>query len=177
MTRLTVGTFVSAAKNIYIVYILFYLCILLVDSTIHDTAEIIVFFTELFEVKCRRGSGNNFFSVSSLPVVQCTSTAHSRYTDQLYSDRSRYTDQFGFHSDWSVYREGTVLVLRTTVRITGTCRNTEFRNKKLCLACQLDISAVAKATTRVLSMQLREAISMVPISTRNRGINNYISVV
>ena len=28
--------------------------------------------------------------------------------DKKHSDHSRYTDQFGFHRDWSVYRERTV---------------------------------------------------------------------
>ena len=34
------------------------------DSTKHDTAVTIVFFNELFEVKCKRGSWNKFFAGS-----------------------------------------------------------------------------------------------------------------
>ena len=50
----------------------YYPTILLLDSTKHDTAVITVFFTELFEVKCKRGSRNNFFAESSWesPVVR-----------------------------------------------------------------------------------------------------------
>ena len=47
----------GAAKNIYPT-------ILFKDSTKHDTAVTIVFFNELFEVKCKRGSWNNFFAGS-----------------------------------------------------------------------------------------------------------------
>ena len=47
----------GAAKNIYPT-------ILLLDSTKHDTAVTTVFFNELFEVKCKRGSWNNFFAGS-----------------------------------------------------------------------------------------------------------------
>ena len=45
----------GAAKNIYPT-------ILLADPTKHNTAVTIVFFNELFEVKCKRGSWNNFFA-------------------------------------------------------------------------------------------------------------------
>ena len=47
----------GAAKNIYT-------SILELDCTKHDTAVTIVFFTELFEVKFKRGSRNKFFAGS-----------------------------------------------------------------------------------------------------------------
>ena len=48
----------EAAKNIYPTMLLF-------DSTKHDTAVIIFFLTELFEVKRKRDSRNKFFAMSS----------------------------------------------------------------------------------------------------------------
>ena len=49
------------AKNIYPT-------ILRLDSSKHETAEIIVFFIESFEVKCERGSRNNFLWVPAETV-------------------------------------------------------------------------------------------------------------
>ena len=49
--------------------------------------------------------------------LEMTSTAHSRYTRQLYTGHSRYTGQFGFHINCPVYGECAVLVISKPRRV------------------------------------------------------------
>ena len=58
---------------------------------------------------------DRILKVPSCPMMWVSSATELLYSQLaiyrpvLYSDRSRYTVQFGFHSDWSVYRERTAI--------------------------------------------------------------------